>query len=313
MDNKNLIIENLKKLSNVSKLQNQVFKQKAFDKAIVSIQKINSIHSLKDLDGIPGVGKGIKEKIKELFENGTISELSEYELQLGIIESLMTVYGIGPSKAQELYNVHNIRSINDLKEHTHLLNQKQQIGLKYHSDLLLRIPREEMDEHYKHLHTFFKHLNNSIEYNITGSYRRECQTSGDIDVLVTHNNLNIFRDIINELIKSSYIVETLAKGEKKFMGICKIDKRYRRIDILYVNKENFPFALLYFTGSGDFNIDMRNHALKLGYSLNEYQLTHIKTKESIILKTEKDIFTFLKLKYIPPNARESNILSNYLL
>lgn len=58
--------------------------------------------------------------------------------------------------------------------------------------------------------------------------------------------------------------------------------------------------LLYFTGSKQFNIDMRNWALKKGFSLNEYSLTELKTKKKIYLNTEEDIFSFLNIKYVLP-------------
>ena len=104
------------------------------------------------------------------------------------------------------------------------------------------------------------------------------------------------------------------------MGITKLEKygyhKARHIDIMDTDIFTFPFAQLYFTGSGEFNSNMRSNALRLGYSLNEYCLSDKKTKKpidsSIIINkigksnftNEKDIFDFLDMEYIIPEKRE---------
>ena len=95
------------------------------------------------------------------------------------------------------------------------------------------------------------------------------------------------------------------------MEIGKIDEHYRHIDIFYYTKEVYPFALLFSTGSGQFNIEMRADASKKGYSLSEKELVYrdnTKVTEEEYMSdidkpyptTEKDIFDFLGLKYIEP-------------
>ena len=101
---------------------------------------------------------------------------------------------------------------------------------------------------------------------------------------------------------SSYILETLALSDKKFMGIC---KNNRRIDMLITSPEEFPYAQLYFTGSKDHNIIMRTKAKKMGYSLNEKHLMPLndKIKQAPKMKNEKDIFDFLQMEYKNPENR----------
>jgi len=79
----------------------------------------------------------------------------------------------------------------------------------------------------------------------------------------------------------------------------------RRIDIMYTKPEEYPFAILYFTGSGDFNVRMREDALKQGYTMNEYSMKHTGTKEVIekTFKTEREIFDFLGYDYLEPEMR----------
>ena len=112
---------------------------------------------------------------------------------------------------------------------------------------------------------------------------------------------------IDSLKKSSYLVEDLARGSKKYMGLGKgIDSPYlRRIDIMYTKPEEYPFAILYFTGSGDFNVRMREDALKQGYTMNEYSMKHTETKEVIEKRfmNEREIFDFLGYDYLEPEMR----------
>jgi DNA polymerase/3'-5' exonuclease PolX len=76
------------------------------------------------------------------------------------------------------------------------------------------------------------------------------------------------------------------------------------MDLLLTTPSEYPYALLYFTGSKQFNIAMRKHALEMGYSLNEQSLTNIDTKRKVSgLTSEKEVFEFLDYKYVSPEKR----------
>ena len=80
---------------------------------------------------------------------------------------------------------------------------------------------------------------------------------------------------------------------------------FRRIDIMITKPAEYPFAILYFTGSKDFNTLMRQHALDKGYSMNEYSLKHVSDKSVVDheFKVEKDIFDYLEYSYVEPWQR----------
>ena len=100
-----------------------------------------------------------------------------------------------------------------------------------------------------------------------------------------------------------YIREILALGEHKCMAICAITVA-RRLDILVTPADEYPFAVFYFTGSDTFNVAVRSHALTRGYTLNEHGIVHIKTGCSVKgVKTEKDLFSLLKLQWVEPVNR----------
>jgi DNA polymerase beta len=294
-----------------------MFKANAYKKVIQELKNINKpIYSMDDLTHVKGIGSKIKLKIEEIFETGKLKKAEKVKesKEYSTVDNLLKIYGVGPSKVNELINKHNISSIEELKDRQELLNDKQKIGLKYYDDFLLRIPRSEMDEHYKYITDILKYISKDFEVEIVGSYRRLHKDSGDIDVLITHKSSNIINDeslmeriIIKALNKKfTYLTDILAVGPKMCLAVCKLPNslHYRRIDFLLTPLEEYPYALLYFTGNDKFNVDLRNRAIEMRHSLSQHGLKNMETNEMVKgLKTEKDILGFLKMNYIEPQNR----------
>ena len=134
----------------------------------------------------------------------------------------------------------------------------------------------------------------------------------------------MFNNVINAFIKDKYMIELLATGPKKCLGICKINGIPRRIDLLLTLRHEYIYSILYFTGSATFNVKMRSRALELGYTMNEYGLKRVeselkkdnknniknntnsktdKEEEIPLMCCEKDVFDFLKMEYLDPENR----------
>lgn len=302
------IVFNLTTLLNKYKTTDR-FKARAYSNALKKLTTL-PIYSVKDVEGVAG-DKTMK-KLAYIIENDTdLEEVIEYTQNesYGILNTLQNVHGIGPAKAKDLYENHNIKSLADLEANADaLLNNIQKIGLKYYNDINTRIPYTEMTRHEELiLKTIVPTDLKTV--SIVGSYRRKAKDSGDIDILITGAQ-NWLDEFIECLTKKKYLVHdaVLAHGTVKYMGMCKLPrhKTYRRIDILYTHPNEFPFAQLYFTGNDQFNINMRKHALEKGYSLNEQSLTNVTTKKKVEFdfKTEKDIFDFLEYEYVEPENRK---------
>tara|TARA_B110000967_G_C18636699_1_gene436399 strand:- start:257 stop:781 length:525 start_codon:yes stop_codon:yes gene_type:complete len=153
----------------------------------------------------------------------------------------------------------------------------------------------------------------NLKMVICGSYRRMKPTSGDIDVLL-YSDINEINDSLLptflKILKSKkFITDSLTSFDNptKYMGFCKLKQYNRRIDIRLIPKINLGSAMLYFTGSGDFNKSMRTFALKKGFTINEYGIYRLKKDRSkgfrIKTQTEQDIFNVLKLVYVEPKDR----------
>lgn len=288
----------------------------AINKAITSISSVQYVITSGTSPKIPFVGPGIAHRIDEIIKTGTLEELQK-DTTGAIITELCQIIGIGPAKAQQLINlgITGIPSLIDayatgkLSIKKNMLTHSICIGLKYYHDLQNRIPRDEMIAIQKNLSA---NILDKYSLKICGSFRRKMETSGDIDVLVTHSDYindaddheSLLHALVDNYISTGIIVDSLTfEGQTKFMGIARISSLGRRIDIRLISKVAKPFAILYFTGSGEFNKIMRTRALDLGYSLNEYYLKNNETGEKIFLSSEKEIFAFLKCKYVKPEDR----------
>lgn len=311
LNNKKELIKNFKILEEYENLNKQPFKARAYNKVINSLElHVDKIDSIEDTENIKGIGEKIKEKIVQYFQTGKIDAVEKAlaDPKFTLQRKLSNLYGVGPVKIKEL--MEKITSFEDLKNNPEILNEKQKIGLKYYDDLLERIPIEEGKKHYGLIEKIFKKTYNNIEFELVGSYRRKNKDMGDIDVLIKGNEDINLKILIKELSSAGYIIETLANGKNKFMGICKISPELpaRRIDILIADPSYYYFALLYFTGSYSFNIYMRRIALQKNISLSEYGFKDKNNKiidTSDIIKSEKDIFDYLKIPFVSPEKRDN--------
>jgi len=303
------LIDLMDNLSSLMLKQGEPFKARAYQKAQETIISFSDdILNSNQLKGKPAIGSTIMEKINEFISTGTLKILESEKLNP--VNILADVYGIGPKKAKELVE-NGINSIADLRQNQDLLNNVQIIGLKYYEDVLKRIPRLEINQYEIIFKNYFKKMDdNNSRFEIVGSYRRGAENSGDIDIIITSESPIIFINFIDKLIKDNLILEVLSRGPTKCLVMAKIPSSdtVRRVDFLYSCLEEYPFAILYFTGSKIFNTVMRHIALEKKFTMNEHGLYHYENKnkgEKVkqLFYSEKDIFDFLEIEYKEPNER----------
>ena len=243
--------------------------------------------------------------------------MSEENKKIGestLVDVFTKIYGVGPKNAEKIIKA-GIKSISELREKEEdFLNTNQKLGLKYYEDINQRIPRSEIDEYSSLFQKYFNEAKSATSqsdavFEIVGSYRREAKDSGDIDIIISNknNNKTVFNKFIDLLVDNNIILHKLTDGTKqiKILVIGKLgNKPARRIDFMYTTYEEYPFAILYFTGSQAFNTAMRQHALEQGYTMNEHRLENTTTRKSVTnIQSEKDIFKFLNLEYVEPKER----------
>jgi len=307
-------IELMEKLADIMLKQGEPFRARAYQKAQETIMAYpGNISSPNDLKGKPGIGETIMEKLNEYVQTGTLKVLEREKNNP--VNILAEVYGIGPKKAKDLVD-QGITSVAQLRENQGLLNDIQKVGLQYYEDILKRIPRSEIEDYKAIFEKAFVNQDSQSQkgtdgkMEIVGSYRRGAQSSGDIDVIITSNSQSVFTTFVDNLIKEKIILYVLSRGPTKCLVVAKIpsSNAARRVDFLYTNPEEFPFAILYFTGSKIFNTVMRHNALEKGYTMNEHGIYKMEAKKKgekvqHTFTSEEDIFDFLELKYKSPIER----------
>jgi len=321
MDKKEQILDILNVLRQKSTAEADKFRALAFSKAIKAIEKLPAVKSLDDLTDVPGIGSGVKDRVAEVFATGHLLEADEAkeDYSLDAYNVLQEVHGIGPAKARDLIK-QGIKTIAQLQEkatgNPDLLTHAQTVGLTYIDDLKKRIPRTEMEKHEAYVRRL---LPKEFEMVVVGSYRRGLPTSGDFDVMITSRSLtelvaaSHFQQFIDLLADEGYLRGEFARGEHKFMGVCRLvgpgRKTYRHVDLLLCKPEEYWYTILYFTGSDVFNVSMRRHALTKGYSLSEHGLKRVRdgVPAPPVMNSEKDIFDFLGLEYVIPTSRKGGV------
>lgn len=310
------IIENLNILAKYYKNTGDQWRNKAYQQAVFSIRGVKfEITNINQVKNIKGIGKSIREKIKEYLDTGYIRKVEEVKGKLKqkipkddkeeVIDLLKGIWDIGVVKARELYN-NGIHNLNDLRARQDLLNANQRIGLKYYEELRKPILREYIDVFQLVIRVILtkEFGSNSFRMKVAGSYRRGAKQSGDIDLLVTSKKFNL-KQMVNVLISWGVITETLSMRNEKFMGIAHCPNNqwhHFRMDIVFLPEDQWGAGLLYFTGSKGFNVTMRYNAKKLGFTLNQHGLFK-NDGTRIPVYTEEEIMNVLQMNYIEPKYR----------
>ncbi|KAG8441161.1 hypothetical protein GDO86_006776 [Hymenochirus boettgeri] len=318
------ITDFLVELANYERNVNRaIHKYNAYRKAASVIAKYpTKIKSGSEAKKLDGVGAKIAEKIDEFLATGKLRKLEKIRQDdtSSSINFLTRVSGIGPAAARKFVD-EGIKTLDDLRKNEQKLNHHQKIGLKYFEDFEKRIPRTEMLKMQEIVIDKVNKVDTKYIATICGSFRRGAESSGDMDILLTHPNFtsesskqpHLLHQVVQTMEDCGFITDTLVKGDTKFMGVCQLPSEgeeefpYRRIDIRLIPKDQYYCGVLYFTGSDIFNKNMRTHALEKGFTLNEYTLRPLGVTgiagEPLPIDSEKDIFDYIQYKYREPKDR----------
>ena len=294
---------------------------------IISNYKTKIING-NEFKSIKGIGPKTIARIDEILKTGKLSEIIKQKEQVKSITELASIYGIGPSKASYFYKEYGIKTIDELlKNKNIILTNQMKLGIKYKDNLNEHIPRILLARLENYIQEQLYKIDIDLISVICGSYRRGKDYSADIDILITHKKLKsksgseiIMEKIINHFDKK-FIIDKLTTshcshfhGFASFKNIPNCPTEYDhsifnikndviRFDVIIVPIDSFYTALLHFTGSGQFNQNLRKHAKLLDMKLNEYGLFKNNSKKSLLINSEVDIFKFLLLNYVPPILR----------
>ena len=272
----------------------------------------------KKLLEIPGIGKRMAENIQEICREGKLKWHADLlEKYRPSMLQLLKIQGLGPKTIALIWSAYQVCDLEGVEKLARegKLQELPRMGEKQEKKILKSIEdyrriagRFCLDDADKIAQQMMKHLAGlpGIE-KITpaGSLRRGRETVGDLDILVTGKccgNEKQREVVIDRITNFPGILQVLARGENK------VSFRLRsgmQVDVRLLPPDSFGAAMQYFTGSKTHNVALRQRALKMGFTLNEYGLAELESGKRVAGKTEEEIYAKLKLEYIPSELREN--------
>jgi DNA polymerase (family X) len=259
---------------------------------------------------IPGIGKDLTARIKELATTGSSAYHQELLAQFPpTILDVLRLQGVGPKTVAMLYSELNIRSVDDLAAAAKdgRLRTLKGMGAKKEA-LILRAIVERAKDEGRHLLTdtaatakelvsYLQERAPDVEFIPVGSLRRGCETCGDIDILAVGGDERLM-DVFSSHPK---VERVLGHGDTK--SSVRLTGGYQA-DLRLVPRESRGAAMQYFTGSKAHNIAVRDRAVQRGLKLNEYGLFRADDDTKIAGDTEEGIYQALGMTWVAPELRE---------
>ena len=299
------------------------FRAIAFDRAAQTIESLNEDISdyieNDNLTDIKGIGDSIAQDIKSYAETGKIDVLESLreKIPAGVIKWL-NISGLGPKNIAKIHSQLGISELEELKEACQdgrvaeldglgkKSAQKILDSIKWMEKFDDRCRLDEATEIAKPIFDFLKDRDGVEAIDVAGSLRRSLETIGDVDILIGAEEQHI-KHLFDAFVEHDLVIDVLGRGDTKSSIRTKDG---RQVDLRIVKPEQFPAALMYFTGSKEHNVVLRQRARERELSLNEYGLFELDDDgntnfdKPIGYSSEADIYEKLDLHFIPPELRE---------
>lgn len=291
------------------------FRIRAYRRAALNLRNLagdlEKMAQARSLEEIPGVGKDLAEKIREIVRTGRLGYLDRIRKEVpAVLSTLVTVPGVGPKTARIVYDRFHVGSLGQLERIVRAgkLRALPGMGEKKEENILRGIQILKAGQERMPLgialalaNEFVRALEKLPEVqriSVAGSLRRRRETVRDLDILITSTRP---KKVMDRFVALAPVARVQAHGETKSsirtaQGV--------QVDLRVVEPESFGAALVYFTGSKAHNIKIRSMANRKGLTINEYGVFRIKGDRRVAGKEEEDVYRALGLPWIPPELRE---------
>jgi DNA polymerase (family 10) len=272
---------------------------------------LHAVHEEGALTDLTGIGETLAEKIVELLTTGQLAfynRLAE-EVPPGVVE-MLSVPGLGPKKVSRFWKELGIVDLEQLKIAAQAGQLHDLPGMGAKSEVAIlegiealarRTDRMSIGDAYpiaRNLLTRLLQVEGAQYGDVAGSLRRYRATIGDIDLLVVSRNPE---PIMEAFVHSPEVARVLGHGPTKSSVELHSGQQ---VDLRVLPSERYGTLLVYFTGSKEHNVKVRELALKKGLSLNEHGFTPVGGGGEILCATEEEVYATLGLPWIPPELRE---------
>ncbi len=277
------------------------------------------------LTEIEGIGPKIADKIIEYARSGEIGE--HQELLKAVppgLPALLSISGLGPKTVRVLWTDAGVTDLAGLKtiiadgsilklprmgaKTVQNIKEAIEFAAKASERVPLGIALPLAEALVEHLKRAAGAKGAHVQY--AGSLRRGRDTIGDIDVLVSTDHPEKAQKAFTS---HPQVQKVIASGETRASVRLDAGGLAVQSDLRVVPEASYGAALLYFTGSKEFNVRLRERALKKKMTLNEYGLypldkeetpPHQRGVKAIASRTEEEIFKALGVPFVPPELRE---------
>jgi DNA polymerase (family 10) len=299
------------------------FRIRSYRNAAQAIE--NHSQQIKDIIGepkkvleIPGIGKGMLTNLQELFEQGCVTIHAELlkKYHPSMLQ-LLRIQGLGPKTIALIWSAYKVCDVDAVEKLARegKIRTLPRMGEKHEQKLIKAIEDyrriggrfllDAAEAEAAKLTDYLAKFTGFEKITPAGSLRRGRETVGDLDVLVTGKACSTDADrekAVEYVAQYPPLMDMIGRGDNK------VSFRLRsgmQVDVRLLPPESFGAAMQYFTGSKAHNVALRQRALKMGYTLNEYSLADLKTEKPVAGKTEEEIYSRLKLDFIAPELREN--------
>jgi DNA polymerase (family X) len=282
-------------------------------------------HQLKDIIGdskqvlaIPGIGKGMLTNLQELFKTGKLGVQAELlEKYHPSMLQLLKIQGLGPKTIALIWSAHKVCDVDGVEKLARegKIRELPRMGEKHEAKLLKAIEDyrriggrfliDAAEIECEKITAYVEKFPGIEKITPAGSLRRGRETVGDLDILVTGEACTTEegrQKAIAYVAQYPPLMDVIASGDNKISFHV---RNGMQVDVRLLPPESFGAAMQYFTGSKAHNVALRQRALKMGYTLNEYSLATLEDEQPVARKTEEEIYARLKLDYIAPEMREN--------
>jgi DNA polymerase (family 10) len=272
----------------------------------------------KQVLAIPGIGKSMLRNVQELFQNGRL------EVQTELLQKyhpsmlqLLKIQGLGPKTIKLIWDAYQVSDVDGVEKLARegKIRELPRMGEKHEAKLIKAIEDyrrisgrfliDAAEEEAEKLAAYLEKFPGIDKITPAGSLRRGRESVGDLDILVTGKACTTpegRQEAIAYTAKYPPLMDVIASGDNKISFHLRSGMQ---VDVRLLPPESFGAAMQYFTGSKAHNVALRQRALKMKYTLNEYSLAELEGGKPVAGKTEEEIYAKLKLDYIPPEMREN--------
>ena len=299
------------------------FRIRSYRNAAQAIENLTD--QIKDIIGepkrvlaIPGIGKGMLLNLQELLKDGRLGMQAELlQKYHPSMLQLLKIQGLGPKTIALIWSAYQVSDVDGVEKLARegKIRELPRMGEKHEQKLLKAIEDyrrisgrfliDVAETEAAKLTEYLAKFPGIDKITPAGSLRRGRETVGDLDILVTGaacGNAEEREKAVKYAAQYPPLMSIIAQGDNKISFRLRNDLQ---VDVRLLPPESFGAAMQYFTGSKAHNVSLRQRALKMGYTLNEYSLADLKTEAPVAGKTEEEIYARLNLDYIPPELREN--------